>query len=100
MADLYHVSAMPPHLAFNKFVQSGYRPFPLSMVGCLRSLLQLHNETVNIYSHLVPLVVVALVACHHPWSAELGVYYTQVCLICGVFFCSVLYHTFMPQRSV
>jgi len=96
--SLHSISAMPPHLRFNKFVLSGYRPFPMTAIGCVRSMFQLHNETGNIYSHLVPLVV-ALGACADPWSTDSWVYHTQMALICGVLSCSVVYHTFMPARS-
>lgn len=40
----------PPHLQFNKFVLTGYRPAS-SGSGCLRSLFYLHNELGNIYTH-------------------------------------------------
>ncbi|KAK9474635.1 hemolysin-III related-domain-containing protein [Dipodascopsis tothii] len=47
----------------NHYIVSGYRPLTGSFKGCLHSLLYMHNESVNIYSHLVGSVVflVALV---------------------------------------
>ena len=47
-------------LRFNRFVQTGYRRAPLSKKECLCSLSYAHNETFNVVSHLVPLVLVAV----------------------------------------
>lgn len=41
---------LPLHLQFNSYILSGYRP-PMDARGCARSLLYLHNESFNIYSH-------------------------------------------------
>ena len=38
----------------NDFIRHGYRPESNSVRACFASWLYLHNETVNIYSHLVP----------------------------------------------
>uniref|UniRef100_A0ACB8EUY0 Progestin and adipoQ receptor member 4 n=1 Tax=Sphaerodactylus townsendi TaxID=933632 RepID=A0ACB8EUY0_9SAUR len=43
-------ASSPPHLQFNRFVLTGYRPVS-SGSGCLRSLFYLHNELGNIYTH-------------------------------------------------
>lgn len=40
----------------NEFIQHGYRSVSNSTHACFASWLYLHNETVNIYSHLVPAV--------------------------------------------
>uniref|UniRef100_UPI0037E7F3B4 progestin and adipoQ receptor family member 4a isoform X2 n=1 Tax=Semicossyphus pulcher TaxID=241346 RepID=UPI0037E7F3B4 len=40
----------PPHLQFNKYVLTGYRPIS-SVQDCIRSLFYLHNELGNIYTH-------------------------------------------------
>ncbi|KAK7205406.1 adiponectin receptor protein [Myxozyma melibiosi] len=37
----------------NQFIRSGYRHESFSWKGCFESLTYLHNESVNIYSHLV-----------------------------------------------
>ena len=47
---LQTIAQIPPHLAFNKYIISGYR-VNYSFQECLKSLLQLHNETINIYTH-------------------------------------------------
>jgi adiponectin receptor len=38
----------------NEFIHNGYRLVSHSTHACFASLLYLHNETVNIYSHLIP----------------------------------------------
>ncbi|KAI0554863.1 mPR-like GPCR protein [Xylaria curta] len=38
----------------NPFIRHGYRPISRSTIACLRSLAFLHNETMNIYTHLIP----------------------------------------------
>lgn len=40
----------PPHLQFNKYVLTGYRPIS-SVQECIKSLFYLHNELGNIYTH-------------------------------------------------
>ncbi|EXJ80870.1 hypothetical protein A1O3_07156 [Capronia epimyces CBS 606.96] len=40
----------------NHFLRSGYRPISNSCLGCAQSLGYLHNETLNIYTHLIPAV--------------------------------------------
>ncbi|GAP90837.1 putative mPR-like GPCR protein [Rosellinia necatrix] len=40
----------------NPFVKHGYRPIERSTTACLRSWGFLHNETLNIYTHLIPAV--------------------------------------------
>ena len=93
-----HIDTMPQHLSFNRFIVSSYRPYPLSVCKCFRSMAQIHNETGAIYSHLLPLMI-ALAACGDPWGSEHATYYTQMGLICMVFVGSVLYHTLMPMQS-
>ncbi|KAI1437386.1 mPR-like GPCR protein [Xylaria sp. CBS 124048] len=40
----------------NPFIKTGYRPISHSAAACLRSWGFLHNETMNIYTHLIPAV--------------------------------------------
>jgi len=44
----------------NKWVLHGYRPISDSVRASLHSWWYLHNETVNIYSHLIPAIVFLL----------------------------------------
>lgn len=55
--SLLLASEVPSWLATNPFLLSGYRPVYGSVTLCLDSLLFVHNETVNIYSHLIPAVI-------------------------------------------
>jgi adiponectin receptor len=40
----------------NEYIRHGYRPESGSMRACFASWLYLHNETINIFSHLVPAI--------------------------------------------
>ncbi|KAI1483588.1 hypothetical protein K445DRAFT_309523 [Daldinia sp. EC12] len=44
----------------NPYIRRGYRPVSHSARVCFRSWLYLHNETVNIYTHLVPAVALLI----------------------------------------
>ena len=44
----------------NEFVLHGYRPEFKAARACLNSLYYLHNETVNIYTHLIPATLTIL----------------------------------------
>lgn len=52
---LHRIEEVPPHLAFNKFVHTGYR-MKLTPSQCAWSVLRLHNETINIWSHTLPIL--------------------------------------------
>lgn len=45
---------VPSWYAHNAFIRTGYRPVTGSAKLCFESLGYMHNETANIYSHLVP----------------------------------------------
>nr|CAD7424876.1 unnamed protein product [Timema monikensis] len=51
---LLHYRDMPPHLQFNPYIFTGYRPL-LTFWGSIHSLFYLHNETINILTHVVEL---------------------------------------------
>nr|XP_020766077.1 progestin and adipoQ receptor family member 4 isoform X2 [Odocoileus virginianus texanus] len=72
-------ASSPPHLQFNKFVLTGYRPAS-SGSGCLRSLFYMHNELGNIYTH--GSVLYHLFMCHKGGSPV----YTRLLALdmCGV----------------
>jgi predicted membrane channel-forming protein YqfA (hemolysin III family) len=46
---------VPSWLQYNRFIHSGYRPLMRSTGAALASILQWHNETLNIWTHLLPL---------------------------------------------
>ncbi|KAM3821649.1 progestin and adipoQ receptor family member 4 isoform 3-T3 [Vipera latastei] len=61
-ARLLDWASSPPHLQFNRFVLTGYRPAS-SGSGCLRSLFYLHNELGNIYTHGALPIIYCTLAC-------------------------------------
>lgn len=102
---LHKWEAMPPHLQFNKFVLHGYRPHgPEHGVGAaLASLLYFHNETLNVFTHLIGALICAYWAAFPPvdlphyWAVRLADATAAVCLL-G----SATYHLFMsatPTRA-
>ncbi|KAI0475329.1 HlyIII-domain-containing protein [Xylariaceae sp. FL0804] len=58
--ELISYDELPAWHQDNKFIRHGYRPVSHSTAACLRSWTYLHNETVNIYTHLVPAVALLL----------------------------------------
>lgn len=54
LTTLCHWDDLPEWQKDNHYIHSGYVRETQSFRRCLESLLYLHNETVNIYSHLIP----------------------------------------------
>ncbi|KAJ5094337.1 hemolysin-III channel protein Izh2 [Penicillium angulare] len=54
--DLLSYNELPEWYQDNPFIHVGYRPVSNSTRKCFASLLYLHNESVNIYSHLIPAI--------------------------------------------
>ncbi|KAH8695326.1 putative hemolysin-III channel protein Izh2 [Talaromyces proteolyticus] len=54
---LLHWDELPAWLRDNHHIHTGYRPASSSFLGSFQSLTYIHNETVNIYSHLLPALV-------------------------------------------
>jgi len=48
---------LPEWYRDNEYIRRGYRPESRSMRACFASWFYLHNETVNIFSHLIPSLV-------------------------------------------
>ncbi|KAI0873180.1 hemolysin-III protein [Hypoxylon argillaceum] len=92
----------------NKYILSGYRPEKASYLEILTSLTFLHNETCNVYTHLVGALALPLVAgTFLRYLAEprflnvssmdytiFGIYFwcAEICLVL-----SVLYHLMQPH---
>ncbi|ORY11487.1 hemolysin-III related-domain-containing protein [Clohesyomyces aquaticus] len=57
---LYTLSELPKWYQDSPHIQTGYRPVSNSYQSCVHSLSYLHNETVNIYTHFLPAVMLAL----------------------------------------
>ncbi|KAK2703862.1 hypothetical protein QYM36_017793 [Artemia franciscana] len=54
--NLLKLSDLPSYLQFNKYIFTGYRPL-LDSIGCVTSLIYFHNETINILTHAIPMIV-------------------------------------------
>ena len=53
---------IPPWYQDNDYILHGYRPISNSSLECLTSWSYLHNETVNIFSHLIPALLALAIA--------------------------------------
>ena len=96
---------VPSWYAHNTYILTGYRPVTKSIPLCLRSLAYPHNETVNIYSHLIPAITALLCSHlfgkyfnsrvpHASWADELvfRIYLTASVICFGT---SAAYHTLL-----
>lgn len=97
---LYWFEEAPPVLQFNRFVRSGYRA-GLTPCHCLQSVLQYHNETGNILTHLIPVgaLGISIVTGILPgWPSYAAAFYGNVVPIMLCLGGSVIYHTFMANH--
>ncbi|KAJ5646437.1 hemolysin-III channel protein Izh2 [Penicillium lividum] len=51
---------IPAWYSDNPYILTGYRPISNSTRNCLSSLFYLHNESINIYTHLIPSILFLL----------------------------------------
>ena len=95
--SLIERSEIPAHLQFNKYVLRHYRS-PSDWRGCLHSLFYLHNETVNIVTHGLPVIAILVsLPTVLPWR-EIDVPYLpyiHVVACISPWIGSTLYHLFM-----
>lgn len=87
------------------FIHSGYRPVTGSVRSCFASLGHVHNETVNVFSHLVPATLALVGVFYMPsylgsrfpqasWVDQLVLaLYLSTTVLC--FTASALYHTLL-----
>lgn len=57
---LYNYEEIPDYLKHNQYLVNGYR-VNLSVLQCIRSMFDIHNETCNIWSHLLGAVIFIIV---------------------------------------
>jgi len=91
---------LPPHLRFNKYVWGHYRP-PMGIAGCLNSLTYFHNETINILTHAVPvLLILAAAPWMLPWDQIAVPWLPGIHLFACVapWIGSTIYHLFMCHK--
>jgi hypothetical protein len=60
MTKLHDIDKVPSWYAHKAFIFTGYRPITSSIRICILGLTHVHNETVNIYSHLIPALLALL----------------------------------------
>ncbi|POR38243.1 Adiponectin receptor protein [Tolypocladium paradoxum] len=102
---LLPIDKVPEWYGENPYIRSGYRPVFSAVAPCFRSWTYVHNQSANIFTHLVPGVLAlvanaALVRCFSAWypAATLAdrlvfhVYLTACALCFGV---SATYHTLL-----
>ncbi|OKL63130.1 hypothetical protein UA08_01627 [Talaromyces atroroseus] len=100
---LLHWDELPAWLRDNRHIHTGYRPASASFLVSFQSLSYVHNETVNIYTHLLPSLVALpagvrlyqILAPRYQSAspADISVF---VCFFVGAAFClgmSATYHT-------
>jgi adiponectin receptor len=102
---LLHYSALPDWHRENVFITSHYRPESFSTISCLQSIFSIHNETVNIWTHLLPalfslfcqIILQALLTIHFPNVTPLDrlVFATNLFALTTCLSLSTLYHTLM-----
>lgn len=84
---------VPAWYTQNNLVKVGYRPVTGSVAACVSSLGYVHNETVNIYSHLIP-AVLALAA-----NTRLHVYFSEA-FPHAAFADRLIFHIYLATSSV
>lgn len=107
---LYQSDEVPSWYAHNTYIQTAYRPVTKSTRLCVQSLAYLHNETINIYSHLIPALLSLLSSHsfsrsfaerfpHASWKDELMFrIFLTTCVIC--FGTSAAYHTLICHSQL
>lgn len=107
---LLHWDDLPHWQRDNRHIHTGYRPASSSFWGSFQSLGFVHNETVNIYSHLLP-AMLAVPAAWQLYRALAPRYQTAAdsdiaaftCFFAGAAFClgmSATYHTISNHSPV
>lgn len=93
---------MPEHLRFNPWILGGYRPPEQSTLQCIKSICALHNETINIFTHGLPILYVVLNGGQLLSPAQsLPSYltYSHVISCLSPWLGSFLYHVFMNHKA-
>ncbi|CAO3625435.1 unnamed protein product [Cunninghamella blakesleeana] len=98
---LLYLHELPTEWQENEYVLSGYRFYHRSQ-DCLKSIFMLHNETLNIHSHLIGFIfflILSIYMVHHHFpEASTGdqiIFVTFCVAALNCLFCSSIYHTFI-----
>ena len=100
---------LPPWYQDNDCIRHGYRPVMNHAKTCFESWTYLHNETANIYSHLLPallaMVSQGLIYKAFPWyypqatTRDYIIFAFHLCSASICFGLSALYHTLMNRSA-
>ena len=100
----YTFQELPSHMQDNEFIHSGYRAY-YSAMQCLSSLFRIHNETMNIWTHLLGAFVyfaIIFLSFHFvpPEASFADRVILSIFLISATqcLFCSSAYHTFCAHK--
>lgn len=106
---LIRLDQLPPWHQENEYIIRGYRPISNSVLGSLQSWTYLHNESVNIFSHLLPgifagaLILVAdqLFVARYPLasSTDRGMFVLFLLSTATCFVLSAAYHTLLNHSE-
>lgn len=106
---LVRFHALPPWYQENEYIQGGYRPVSGSVFECFRSWTYIHNETFNIFSHLIPALITLLALLEadrlfmayyplvSPRDREVLAFYLMCVIMC--FGLSAIYHTLINHSA-
>lgn len=106
-SELINFDELPIWLIDNRFVVTGYRKPELSLLYYLKSLLQIHNESISIWSHILGVIYylrLIAMAAHSPhprYKDSSDVLPLLFFYMAGCFslLSSAMYHTFSPYSS-
>lgn len=107
--NLVKFNDIPPWYQENAFIQAGYRPVSGSVLECFWSWTYLHNETFNIFSHLVPALFTLLALLgsdrlflsYYPQASarDRGVLAFYLLCVITCFGLSAIYHTLINHSA-
>ncbi|ATY64293.1 Hly-III related [Cordyceps militaris] len=106
VVSLLPLDKVPAWYGENPYIRTGYRPVFAAAGPCFRSWTYLHNQSGNIYTHLVPGVVVATLgnaalaaylSAHYPGvtRADRAVFHVYLTACAACFGLSAAYHTLL-----
>lgn len=101
----YTFHELPAHLQDNDCIIGGYRAY-YSIKECAMSIFRIHNETMNIWTHLVGSLFYFSLLFITVYNLPTGASYSDFCIM-AVFlvsavkclFCSSAFHTFCAHRT-
>lgn len=102
---LLSIEKVPTWYGENPYIRTGYRPVFAAAAPCFRSWTYLHNQSGNIYTHLVPGVVATVgnaalawyLDAHYPGAtvADRAVFHVYLTACAACFGLSAAYHTLL-----